>query len=195
MRHTRFLAALSVVTLATACSSNSEEPVKASSADARTAALAPAPQTYQRMRFVSPVEQSGATRVPLVSSTRHATQHAVAHAPAAEPAATTPDPLASLAPAVTMASVTTSAAPSETGIVVALKAAPQPAGEPAPWSSEALSERRPHAVVMRGGAVGPEKCDALTDARARRAAAERSSGSMRAPVIASTVFSRGSGRN
>ena len=190
MRHAGSLAALSLAVLASACGS-ADEPVKTANPDAHTAALAPAPQTYQRMRFVSPVEQSAAPRAELASTVRHAAHHAKA---AAEPKEVASDPLAALASNVAVASVTASAAPGETGIVVALVSAPVPAGEPAPWSAEALSERRPGAVVVRGGAVGPEKCDPLSDIRARRAAAERASGSMRAPAIASSVFSRG-GRN
>ncbi len=188
MRLNRSVAALSIAMLAGACG-KTEEPV-VTKATTHASALAPAPQTYQRMRFVSPVEQSGSgTSRALVSAVRHEAHHAVATARAQEPAVAAPDPLASLASSTPVAQVTSSNAASEPGIVVALKSAPEPVGTPAVWASEPVFEPQSRAVI-RGGAVGPDKCDPLSDMRARRA----NGGTMRAPVQGASVFSRG-GRN
>lgn len=190
MRLTGFVAALSVLVLANACS-KPEQPV-AATASSHASALTPAPQTYQRMRFVSPVEQSRAGTQVALTKTAHVmhASPAVAHVAAA---VAKPDPLAALESSRPTPMVTSSQAAAEPGIVVAMKPAPEPTGTPAPWTSEALIDRRPGAVVIRGGAVEPEKCDPLSDMRARRANAERGN-TMRAPAVAGTVFSRG-GRN
>lgn len=192
MRVTGSVAALSIALVITACS-KPDEPVTASAA-AHASALAPAPQTYQRMRFVSPAEQTtrGAP-ASLTKSVTHVSHNVTAPSRSTDVAAAAPDPLAALASSTPVAAVTSSSGASQQEIVVALKTAPVESA-PAPWVYEDVMEHRPGAVVIRGGNVQPEKCDPLSDMKARRAAASNERGSMRMPTQGASVFS-GRGRN
>lgn len=185
MRVTGSVAAVSLGLLAIGCSKPEEPVVTRTPAHENT--LARAPQSYQRMRFVSPVEQSRAsTAAPVAKVSRHAEHTAPA------PAAAQPDPLASLTSNVTLATtaaVTESAAP--TVVLASINAPPVSTGTPAPWVHEEAGSVRRVGAVLRGGAGGPGKCDALTDAKAARAAAAANAGSFRAPTQTASVFSRG----
>jgi hypothetical protein len=190
MRVTGSVAIVSLGLLALACSKPEEPVVTRTPTHENT--LARAPQSYQRMRFVSPQEQSRASAPAALTKVSHA-----AHTmPGEAPVAKAPDPLASLASSnialATTTAVSEGAAPAM--IVAAVNVPSVSAGSPAPWVYEDAVEHRTGAAVLRGGAVGPEKCDALTDAKARRAAATSERGSFRAPSQAASVFSRG-GRN
>jgi hypothetical protein len=191
MRITGSLAAASLALLASACS-KPDAPTVAKTATP-PASLAGVPQNYQRMRFVSPVEQShGGDTAVLAKVSRHAEHRMAMKTPVAEAVAAKPDPLASLASSAPLAVSTSNNAVSAPEVVVALKAPPVAAGTPAPWVYEDAMEHRAGAVVIRGGNVQPEKCDPLSDIKARRATATQERGSFRAPTQgSSSVFSRG----
>ena len=170
MRLNSTVATLSLGLLAAACS-KPESPVTAKGAapDAsHETALTRAPQAYQRMRFVSPVEQSNGGQP--VQPTK-----ASAHAAHRTPMKTT----VAVAPRRTESARGARGADACAGrhgqqhhggapeIVVAAQPAPVESA-PAPWEYENPMEHRRSAVVIRGGNVGPEKCDPLTDGRARR---------------------------
>ena len=197
MRLNSTVATLSLGLLAAACS-KPESPVAAKEA-ARDAshetALTRAPQSYQRMRFVSPAEQSnGGQPMQPTKASSHAAHQTPMKTTVAVAATPTPSPLAELeapvpAPVVTVSN-STEGAPE---IVVAAQPAPVESG-PAPWEYENPMEHRRGAVVIRGGNVGADKCDPLTDGRARRGSISAGAGSMRMPAMSSGTFARG-GRN
>jgi hypothetical protein len=179
MRTVSKVAALSLALLFSACSKR-PEPTASLPADlqkdlaAATSAsqLATAPQSYQRMRFVSDIERSRATTPasrPKVSR-RHERMTASNHASA--------DPIVSMA-SHTLETVATPAetpAPEPT-ISVAAIPAPEPMVMQSGGPSDAGVSDHGGGIggilggiagaVIRGGHAGPDKCDPRTDGRAR----------------------------
>jgi hypothetical protein len=134
-------------------------------------ALAIAPQNYQRMRFVSSVEQvRNATPAKRPTKGRQA-----ARAPHPSPR-----PMVAMATEAPAPAATPQAAPSEEPIVVAAQPAPEPAPAPVSQASDEGMGRSDHgsglggllagiigSVVIRGGHSGVDPCDPKTDGRGR----------------------------
>jgi len=191
-------AALSLVVLASACSKRPEPTASLSddlkkdlaTASAASSPLATAPQSYERMRFVSDIERTRATvRAPRPKvSKRHERMAPTQHGSG--------DPVVSLA-SNTIETVTTpsnSPSPEPTTTVAALPT-PDPLIRPAGGPSDQGAGAAPDAgrgigsvlggilsgVVIRGGHAGPDKCDPRTDGRARGAISDRPD--FRMPVL------------
>lgn len=202
MRTVSNVAAFSLALLLSACSKRPEPTAslpddlqKDLAAAASASQLATAPQTYQRMRFVSDIERSRATTPasrPKVSR-RHEHMTASNHASA--------DPIVSMA-SHTLETVTTPAeAPApEPTIVVAAQPAPEPmVMQPGGPSDAGVSDHGSGigsvlggilaGVVIRGGRAGPDKCDPRTDGRARGTITGRPDFSMPIP-IGQPIFGR-----
>jgi hypothetical protein len=194
MRTEGKVAALSLALLVSACSKRPEptaslpadlqKDLAAASASANQ--LATAPQSYQRMRFVSDIERSHASvRVesPKVAK-RHEHMTASQHASA--------NPIVSMASHSLEAVSTPAETPApEPTIVVAARPAPEPMVMQAGGPSDVIDEGRGigsvlggimSGVVIRGGHAGPDKCDPRTDARARGTIGGRPDFSMPSPV-------------
>ena len=182
--------ALSLALLLGACTSRPERTASLpadlekdlAAAAATGGELATAPQRFQRMRFVSDIEQSRASvpaKRPRVS--HHAVHPTVSAQPAEEEASdVAPDPVvaaASEAPAPV--SIPEAAAP-EPAVVIAQHPSPEPAVVQAGATSDGSVGESGHggglggllggiigAVVIRGGHGGPDKCDPRRDGRAR----------------------------
>jgi hypothetical protein len=197
MRTESKVAALSLALLFSACSKRPEPTASLpddlqkdlAAASASTSPLATAPQSYERMRFVSDIERTRATTPasrPKVSR-RHEQMTAANHASA--------DPIVSLA-SQTLETVATPAetpAPEPT-VAVAARPAPEPMVMPSGGPSEAgVSPDNGRGiggilggilagVVIRGGHAGPDKCDPRTDGRARGTISSRPDFSMPLPT-------------
>ena len=202
------VAALSLAVFFAACSKRPEPTASLlddlkkdlAAASASASQLAAAPQSYQRMRFVSDIELSRATTPasrPKVSR-RHERMAPVHQASA--------DPIVSMASHTpeTVSTPAEVAAPEPTIVVAA-----QPAPEPMVMQSGGPSDAGVSAdhgsgiggvlggilagVVIRGGRAGPDKCDPRTDARARGSIGGRPDFSMPSPV-GQPIFGRGGRR-
>ncbi len=191
------VAALSLALLSAACSKRPEPTASLpddltkdlAAASASASQLATAPQSYQRMRFVSDIERSRAATPasrPKVSR-RHEQMTASQHASG--------DPIVSMA-SHTLETVATPAeahAPEPT-IVVAAQPAPEPMVMQSGGPSDAgvspdygrgiggLLGGILGGVVIRGGHAGPDKCDPRTDGRARGTISSRPDFSMPLPT-------------
>ena len=207
MRTNGNVAALSLAFLIGACGTRQEERAALPDDLARDLAIASAsgialgvaPQSYQRMRFVSDIEQSRASVRARRPKVAHATIHpAVSHRPA--------DDLATdVAPDPVVADVTESPAPEPVGITEAplpeqsAVSIPRPSSEPASGPAETVSEPGVGesgrggglggllggiigAVVIRGGHGGTDKCDPRTDGRARPTVTGRPDFGMPLPI-------------
>ena len=191
MRTHLAVATLSLAAALTACN-RQDTPVVAPTTPVSPAAtdLASAPQAYQRMRFVSELEQSRSS-VPL-RSPEHA-RHAVAAAGRHGATAATHASLASLVISAPVAmAVASSAAPAPSFAVASTQSAP-PMSMPAEVATEFAADRG-HGmdgpkVMIRGG-VGPNgKCDPRSDAQAAGMLAGRPNSAM--PLMPSmSVFGR-----
>jgi hypothetical protein len=148
-------------------------------ASASTSQLATAPQSYQRMRFVSDIERTHAA-VPLSRpkvSRRHERMTASKHASG--------DPVVSMASHTLETVETPAAAPAqEPAMVVAAQPAPEPMVMQSGGHSDAGVSDQGRGigsilggilagVVIRGGHAGPDKCDPRTDGRARGPISDR----------------------
>lgn len=183
-------AVLSAALVLSACSSKEERTTASSTTP--VAELTPAPQLYQRMRFVSPAEQT--VSVPLTSRTKvnRADRVTAIHQHDDSPAAAVQAaPIAALAEFSSPVLTATTVDVAPAAVVLVAQPAPPTSSEEAPWASEPMTMRRP-AVVIRGGQVAQGKCDPRTDAAARGELANRPS--FRMPATSGSVFSRG-GRN
>ena len=173
MRMTGHVATLSLVGLLGACG-KPDEP-SAPSMD-----IVVAPQTYQRMRFVSAIEQSRASvpaRRPKVA--RHANPASVS----------APDPMAAMMMHTPVAMVTSSVSAPAPSVVIAAHAAPEAVTVPIGPTVEvggggigSMLGGLVGSVVIRGGRVGDGKCDPRTDARANGTIANRPDFSMPQPT-------------
>jgi hypothetical protein len=187
MRSGYAVAALSLFALAGACSKR-EEPIaglpddlKKDLASASVPGLATAPQRYQRMRFVSDIEQSRATQRAPRPKPAHDHHMAPSESPSAETnadvAAEAVSAMATAAPSVV---ATTEAPIPEPTVVIAARPVPEPPHGHGPSSTE--GDILDHAgsggigsiiggiigtAVIRGGRAGVDKCDPRTDGRMR----------------------------
>jgi hypothetical protein len=147
--------------------------------------LAGAPQSYQRMRFVSGIEQpktSAPVRKPKLSKTPR--RPTVRHNPSAQPVANVADePAVANAPAPEPAVSAPVSAPMPEPVVIAQRPSPDPVNVPVGTAGDGgMGERRRNggigglggmlggiigAVVIRGGHGGVDKCDPRTDGRNR----------------------------
>ena len=152
--------------------------------------LAGAPKVYQRMRFVSELEQSRSS-VPLHSPehARHFTRSTASHRGATQAS------LASLVTRAPVAMAVASAASAAPSVAVAATQAAPPMSMPAEVATEFGAERGhvregfSGGVMIRGG-VGPNgKCDPRSDAQAAGILAGRPNSAM--PLMPSSpVFGR-----
>lgn len=200
MRTDRHLAALSLALALGACSTRQDQTatlpddLKKDLAVASSPAsdLATAPRNYQRMRFVSGIEQwRGGAPAKRPKTTRHLTRSARVQEPVSAAAAAdiAPDPVASMV-AESPAPVSTPEAVSEPAVVVTRGPIAEPSNAPAPSSEGAGDGGRIQrrggggglggllggiigAVVIRGGHSGLDPCDPKTDGRARPTMTER----------------------
>ena len=173
MRKTGHGVALSLALVLCACDKPAEP-----SAPAKDIVVAP--QTYQRMRFVSDIEQSRAStpaRRPKVA--RHAGRAVVA----------APDPMHAMMMHAPVAMVTSTSTTPEPSVVVAAHAAPEavtvpigPTAEEGGGGIGAMLGGLVGSAVIRGGRVGDGKCDPRTDARANGTIANRPDFSMPQPT-------------
>ncbi|MEO8620437.1 MAG: hypothetical protein ABI625_05180 [bacterium] len=184
---------LSLALVLSACSKR-QEPTAALSDDlkkdlaaasASTKDLVAAPQNYQRMRFVSAIEQSEATVAKRSKPLRHSAHTAPNVAP---------DPMAAMMSntPMTVSTVSTSSAESAVTVRTAPEAAVVPVGrttEEGGGGLGALLGGIVSNVVIRGGRVGDGKCDPRTDARANGTIANRPDFSMPIPT-GQPVFGR-----
>ncbi|MEO5816809.1 MAG: hypothetical protein ABIT20_16160 [Gemmatimonadaceae bacterium] len=155
-------------------------------ASASASQLAAAPQSYQRMRFVSDIERSHMS-APAASpkvAKRHEHMTASQHASG--------DPMVSMASHSLEAVATPAETPAaEPAIVVAARPAPESMVPQAGGPPDVIDEGRGigsilggimSGVVIRGGHAGPDKCDPRTDARARGTIGGRPDFGMPSPV-------------
>ena len=203
---TQYTVAISLTILLGACSKRQEptatvpddlkKDLVAASAASRD--LATAPQSYQRMRFVSDVEQSKSSIVaeqPKVAQHAHHTTTVSVPDPIASMASHTPAPVSTPVASVPEPSITIAAAlPATVPMSV-------PAGGP---SADGAITDQGHGggglggwlggvAVIRGG-IGPrDKCDPRTDGRVRPEIVGRPDFAMPLPTGQPT-FSRGRGR-
>ncbi|MEO8334989.1 MAG: hypothetical protein ABI664_08455 [bacterium] len=195
MRTNGKVAALSLALLFTACAKRPEPTATLSedltkdlaAASVATNQLAAAPQSYQRMRFVSDIERGNAS-VPSARpkvSKRHDHLTASGHG--------TSDPIVSMASHTPQAVNTPAETPiPEPAIVVAARPAPEPMVTQAGGPSEGVVDEGRSVggllggilagVVIRGGHAGPDKCDPRSDARARGTIGGRPDFSMPVPM-------------
>ena len=173
MRMTGRFATLSLALVLSAC----DKPVAPS---APSKDIVVAPQTYQRMRFVSDIEQSRAStpaRRPKVA--RHADRATVS----------APDAMHAMMLHTPVAMVTASSSTPAPSVAIAAHAAPEAVTVPIGSTTEEGSGGIGAAlgamvgnVVLRGGRVGDGKCDPRTDARANGTIANRPDFSMPQPT-------------
>jgi hypothetical protein len=195
MRTEGKVAALSLALLFSACSKR-PEPTATLSADlqkdlaaasASASPLATAPQSYQRMRFVSDIERSHAA----VPAPRAKVSRRHEHMTAKKQAASVP--IVSMASHTLGAVATPTETPAaEPAIVVAARPAPEPMVTQAEGPSDGVVDQGRSVgsvlggilagVVIRGGHAGPDKCDPRTDARARGTIGGRPDFSMPSPI-------------
>jgi len=205
MRTVSKVAALSLALLFSACSKRPEPTAslpddlqKDLAAAASASQLATAPQSYQRMRFVSDIERARATTPasrPKVSR-RHEHMTASNHASG--------DPIVSMASHTLETVATPAEAPTpEPTIAVAAIPAPEPMVMQSGGPSDAGASDHGSGIggvlggiagaVIRGGRVGPDKCDPRTDGRARGTITGRPDFSMPVPM-GQPIFGRGGRR-
>jgi hypothetical protein len=156
--------------------------------------LATAPQRYQRMRFVSGVEQfPGATPARRPKAV-HQVKHSMASRRSTAAVATdvAPDPVVAMT-AEAPAPAAAAEAPAPEPTVIVQSPAPAPASAPS-GSSEGAGDRGHGgglggllggiigAVVIRGGAGGVDHCDPRTDGRARPPISDRPDFGMPVPT-------------
>jgi hypothetical protein len=164
-------------------------------ASASSSALASAPNSYQRMRFVSDIERARVSvpaKRPKVS--RHPTRMAASHQSGSEATDLSADASVSLASSSPAPASTPEAPVPEPSIAVAGRPAPGPMSAPAGTSEGGAAENGRGgglggmlggiigAVIIRGGHVGPDKCDPRTDGRARGTITDRPDFGMPLPV-------------
>ena len=173
MRMTGHVATLSFALLLAACGKPVEPSAPAND-------IVVAPQTYQRMRFVSSIEQSHAS-VPAKRPklARHANPARVS----------APDPMAAMMMHTPVAMVTSSASAPAPSVVIAAHAAPEavtvpigPTAEEGGGGIGSMLGALVGSAVIRGGRVGDGKCDPRTDARANGTIANRPDFSMPQPT-------------
>jgi hypothetical protein len=187
--HTK-LAALSLALSLGACSKPREQTavlsddLKRDLAEASTSAtsgLTTTPQSYQRMRFVSSIEQSHATvRVKRPKPSRHPVQLTSSRHPLGEEVAQAKaDAMPSMATESPAPEATTEAAPAAPTVVVAPRPSPEPTtttdgstpdghvggGNSGGGGLGGLLGGIIGAVVIRGGHGGVDKCDPRTEGR------------------------------
>jgi hypothetical protein len=201
MRTNWHVPALSLAVVLVSCSKPQEpaatisDDLKRDLAAASATDLAPAQKSYERARFVSPIEQTrpgtpartaARTPAPVVARAAHAghdmTEHAPAAAPAAEPAvAEAVATLEAEAPATVATPTASAPAPSEV-IVQGAPREPEPirvsVGRPGTMIGDdgvgglggliGASDGIAGAVI-RGGGVGEDKCDRRAHAGGRPA--------------------------
>ena len=155
-------------------------------ASASAGDLATAPQSYQRMRFVSSVEQFPAVapaRRPTRGTARHMSHSTARHQPTATASTDeVPDPIVTMASEAPAPVAATEAAEPEASTIIVQSPVSAPAIEPAsePAGSSDGAGNRGHgsgiggilggiigSVVIRGGAGGIDHCDPRRDGRAR----------------------------
>ncbi len=197
MRTHYVVATISLAAALTACNRQQDAPTSAqagtSPAFAASSDLATAPRPYQRMRFVSEIEQSkGSVTARSPEHARHASRATASHSDALS---TTRVALASLgtsAPVPVSVAASSAAAPS---IAIASTQAAPPMTVPVAAASEVVADRGHGlgglvgSVMIRGG-VGPNgKCDPRSDAQAAGMLAGRPNSAM--PMMpSSSVFGR-----
>jgi hypothetical protein len=149
--------------------------------------LATAPRSYQRMRFVSEVEQLEASApAKRIRASHHPVRLAARRAPAPDPSAeAAPDPVDAMAEMPEPTAAPSAEAPTpEPAAVIAQQPAPEPTVVPVGSSTEGSAGNQGHgwggllggiigAVVIRGGHGGVDKCDPRTDGRARPRVTDR----------------------
>src|ERR1700737_646165 len=196
MRTEYKVAALSLAFLAGACSKRQDQATALTddlkkdlaTASASSGDLVTVPKSYQRMRFVSDIEQSRAS-VPMQRPkiSHHHDRMTASHQPAAAEATTDValDAVASMSSHSAVPASTIPSTVAEPSIVVAARPAPPPASAAAGSSSDVVATDQGHgglggllggiigSVVIRGGHVGPDKCDPRTDGRARGTVSDR----------------------
>ena len=192
MRTERKVAVFSLALLLAACGKRQEPTANLpddlqkdlAAASAATSPLASAPQSYQRMRFVSNIEQSRAT-VPMSRPriSRHPDRMTASHHASVAANDVTSDPVASMA-AMSPAPASTPSALADDPIVVAARPAPEPSAQSGSTAGSAGESGHGgglggllggifSGVVIRGGHAGPDKCDPRTDGRARGTITDR----------------------
>jgi hypothetical protein len=196
MRMNGNVAMLSLALVLSACSKR-QEPTAAlpddlkkdlAAAAAASKDLVAAPQSYQRMRFVSAIEQSASS----VAAKRPKALRLAGHtAPRVAP-----DPMATMMAHAPMPTVTASTSSAEPSVAIAARPAPEAVSVPIGVTTEeksgglgALLANIASNVVIRGGRVGDGKCDPRTDARANGTIANRPDFSMPQPT-GQPVFGR-----
>lgn len=190
MRTHHVAAALLLAAFASACGrQDSPTAAQAKATSPQPAAdLATAPQPYQRMRFVSELEQSPRS-APINSTLR--TRHAIGTKSNRHDAiSATRASLASLVKTAPVAvSVASAAIPAPSAVVAGTQVAP-PVSMPAQESMEVASDRGHGLGVMIRGGVGPNgKCDPRSEAQASGMLAGRPNSAM--PLMPSmSVFGR-----
>jgi hypothetical protein len=149
--------------------------------------LALSRQSYQRMRFVSDIEQwKGGVPAKGSAMAHHAVRSTARHRTATQPAVAAPNSVVSMA-SESPATVSTPAAPTpEPPTVIAQRPSPEPMNMPAGSTSEGTVGDGGHggglggllggligAVIIRGGRGGVDHCDPRTDGRARPTVIDR----------------------
>jgi hypothetical protein len=214
MRTESKLAALSLLLLG-ACSRRQEQTAgltddlkkDLAAVSAPDGGLATAQRSYQRMRFVSDIEQSKAgvpAKRPAMAHHHATTSHHATKAPTTDVASQSVMSMESPAPAPVS---TPSAAAPEPSVVIAQHPAPEPASAPAASpSDEGIGDRGRSGggglggllggilagVVIRGGHGGIDHCDPRTDGRARPTVIDRPDFGL--PVPTGQVFGGGGSR-
>jgi hypothetical protein len=168
--------------------------------------LAIAPQHYQRMRFVSGVEQfPSATPAKRPKPAHHTTHVAMIHRAAPAPttaAEAAPEPTIAETPAPTPTASAESPAPEPTVVAESPRPAPAPASGAGGGPSEGAGDRGNGggwggllggiigAVVIRGGSGGVDHCDPRSDGRMGRPTVDRPDFGLPLPT-GGGVFGRG----
>jgi hypothetical protein len=195
MRTNWNVAALSLGLLAGACGRGQEQTARLpddlkkdlAAASVTSGDLAIARPSYQRMRFVSDVEQwKGGAPAKHSAMSHHAIRPTARHRPASEPAGVAPTPVVSMASESPATVSTPAAAAPEAPTVIAQRPSPEPMNMPAGSTSEGNVSDGGHggglggllggligAVVIRGGRGGVDHCDPRTDGRARPTVIDR----------------------
>lgn len=190
MRAAYKVAALALPLVLGACSKHEEptaglaDDLKRDLAAASAPGLATAPQSFQRMRFVSAIEQSRATERARKPKVAHQHHMAAAESPSSEVASTSATDAVESMVAAPAAVLTAEASVPEPSVVVAARPVP----EPSHGGPSAEGDVLDHAgsgiggmlggiggilggiagtAVIRGGRAGVDKCDPRTDGRMR----------------------------
>lgn len=210
MRTDSKVAALSLAIILCGCSKKQENTATAPSdlkrdlaaASAASKDLAVVPSTYQRMRFVSDIEQSHASvAIKRPKAAQHAEHLMASGAGSADATPSVADPIAAMASHQPMAMATAQSTEMQPGIVVAARPAPEATSGPSVPASDGYVEEHGRGgmgamlgglignVVIRGGRAGDGKCDPRSDAQARGELAGRPNSRMPQPT--GGVFSGG----